>query len=89
MNGRSISLYRLGGDEFCALLFEDGVVARDFAAGIIERISRQSLIREASVSVSAGITGLAGGESYRDGYRRADRALLTAKADGKARLVAV
>lgn len=85
-------LARMGGDEFALLL---PATSREQARATVERI-RSTLKKEsadrpsaaAPMTFSAGITGLSGEDDTIDALlRRADRALYTAKAAGRDRVV--
>ena len=85
-------LARMGGDEFALLL---PATSREQARATVERI-RSTLKKEsadrpsaaAPMTFSAGITGLSGeGDTIDALLRRADRALYTAKAAGRDRVV--
>ena len=80
---------RVGGDEFAVILPEAG---RDDAELLADRIALairgQKIEKVGALKISAGVAELRTEETAADLFKRADDALLRAKGDGKARIVA-
>jgi diguanylate cyclase (GGDEF)-like protein len=82
---RNVDVFcRIGGEEFALILPEAPV---DGATGLAERIREavavESFGKVASVTVSAGVTAYASGETIEDLFLRADLLLYRAKAAGR------
>ena len=81
---------RLGGDEFCVLLQNDGDhrAIRSFAQRIIDSISEPMWIEghELAVNASAGVAVARRGDSAADMLRHADAAMYQAKEAGRNRV---
>lgn len=88
---KSDSIFRYGGEEFLFLLPNTGL---DSAVEVLERLRRDikniptptDNAEEIFVSISIGMTGLDGQKTDKEIIDCADRALLTAKANGRDRL---
>jgi diguanylate cyclase (GGDEF)-like protein len=80
---------RVGGDEFAVILPES---SRDDAELLADRIAlairTQKVEKVGALKISAGVAELRGEDTAADLFKRADDALLRAKSQGKARIVA-
>ncbi len=80
--------YRIGGEEFAVLTYEEDVdVARALAQRLLRAIARHDFSLPHPVHISAGIASKAPSETPRNLYKRADEALYRAKAEGRNRIV--
>ncbi|MCE6949674.1 diguanylate cyclase [Cereibacter sphaeroides] len=86
IDGRPVTLYRYGGDEFAlpsALTLSE---THDLVEALRASIAGTSLLREVPVTISAGIVPLQPEEPPHHALRRADRALYRAKNNGRDRI---
>jgi diguanylate cyclase (GGDEF)-like protein len=83
------SVFRLGGEEFLALLYNtDGENARHVAEALRVAISAEPLYQNCSVTVSIGVATHQSGEDWHAWMKRSDQNLYRAKAEGRNRVVA-
>lgn len=86
IDGRPVTLYRYGGDEFALLSALTLSETHDLVEALRASIARTSLLREVPVTISAGIAPLEPKEPPHHALRRADRALYRAKENGRDRI---
>jgi diguanylate cyclase (GGDEF)-like protein len=83
------TVFRLGGEEFLALLYStDGANALGVAEALRIAICAAPLYRDCSVTVSIGVATHQAGEDWRAWMKRSDQNLYNAKAAGRNRVVA-
>ena len=82
---------RYGGEEFVSLLPDcDSVSAKHLAEkirGMIQRVGCEQLSRNAKLSISCGIAAFEPGDDADSLFKRADKALYSAKEQGRDRVV--
>jgi diguanylate cyclase (GGDEF)-like protein len=82
-------VFRLGGEEFLALLYNtDCTNAQLVAEALRVAISAAPIYRDCSVTVSIGVATHQTGEDWRAWMKRSDQNLYNAKAAGRNRVVA-
>lgn len=80
-------LFRLGGEEFLAVVEGDVAGASAVAAGVVAGIAGHHFLDRHAVTVSVGVAELGGADSVDGWMQRADTALYAAKAAGRNTLV--
>ena len=81
-------VYRLGGEEFLALLRgTDESNAAEIAESLKAAISSETMILDESITVSMGVAGYRSDESWLDWMKRSDEKLYRAKVEGRNRVV--
>jgi len=83
----SDSLYRFGGEEFVVLSSRSAEDVFSLAERIRQHIEHSQILREARLTVSAGVAPLVPGRSVRDWLASADGAMYQAKESGRNRVV--
>jgi diguanylate cyclase (GGDEF)-like protein len=85
----SDQVFRLGGEEFLAVLYDTDTSQGNGVADELRRIiAALDLLPGRQVTVSLGVAGLKPGESWKDWLKRSDRRLYRAKSAGRNRVVA-
>lgn len=85
----SDTVFRLGGEEFLALLFDTGVDSACQVAEMLRNtIEAHQFPRRCRITASIGVATLAPNETAEDWMRRADRHLYEAKDMGRNRVIA-
>jgi diguanylate cyclase (GGDEF)-like protein len=86
---RADKVFRLGGEEFLALLYgTDAEVGQQVAEELRDAIGSLSLIPGRSVTVSVGVAALRPGEDWAEWMKRGDENLYRAKSAGRDRVAA-
>lgn len=80
------ALGRLGGEEFAVLLPDASLEAAGLVAERLRLSAQQRLVGDCRYSISIGVAGWQGGESFDQLCRRADQALYAAKNNGRNRV---
>jgi len=85
----SDQVFRLGGEEFLALLYDtDSVQARRVADDLRHRITALDVLPDCRITASFGVTGLRPDDGWNEWLQRADAHLYRAKSAGRDRVVA-
>src|SRR5690606_32555610 len=81
---------RLGGEEFLLLLsyteVSEGIQIAERLRRSVSRLTLRPIEKNATVTISIGLTDITRADSVTDCYERADRALYNAKSTGRNRV---